>query len=137
MTLLASLLSNKYKVYVILYSGEAKANITNVQRLEEANIKVFKLSGSTYSKIKELKSIFIEYNIDCLFNYLTKPNFIGAIAGRMAGIARIYNGVRNIISSDDAFALLPPEVWGFTRYGKVIPSDQGLYSEEEMFLLLS
>lgn len=94
-SLLASLLSNKYKVYVILYSGEAKANITNVQRLEEANIKVFKLSGSTYSKIKELKSIFIEYNIDCLFNYLTKPNFIGAIAGRMAGIARIYNGVRN------------------------------------------
>lgn len=44
----------------------------------------------------------------------------------------IYNGIRNIISSDDAFALLPPEVWGFTRYGKVIPSDQGLYSEEEM-----
>lgn len=94
-SLLASLLSNKYKVYVILYSGEAKANITNVKRLEEANITVFKLSGSTYSKIKELKSIFIEYNIDCLFNYLTKPNFIGAIAGRMAGIARIYNGVRN------------------------------------------
>lgn len=94
-SLLASLLSNKYKVYVILYSGEANANITNVKRLEEANITVFKLSGSTYSKIKELKAIFIEYNINCLFNYLTKPNFIGAIAGRMAGIARIYNGVRN------------------------------------------
>ena len=43
----------------------------------------------------------------------------------------VYNGVRNIISSDDAFALLPPEEWGFTRYGKVISSSLGLYSEEE------
>lgn len=44
----------------------------------------------------------------------------------------VYNGIRNIISSDDAFPLLPPEQWGFTRYGKVISSDEGLYSEEEM-----
>ena len=47
--------------------------------------------------------------------------------------ASIYNGIRNIISSDDAFALLPLEDWGFTRYGKVVPSDEGLYSEEEEF----
>ena len=44
----------------------------------------------------------------------------------------VYNGIRNIISSDDAVTLLPPEKWGFTRYGKVIASDEGLYSEEEM-----
>ena len=44
----------------------------------------------------------------------------------------VYNGIRNIISSDDAFALLPPENWGFTRYGKVISSNEGLYSEEVM-----
>lgn len=44
----------------------------------------------------------------------------------------IYNGIRNIISPDDAFPLLPPEVWGFTRYGQIIDSYEGLYSEEEM-----
>lgn len=44
----------------------------------------------------------------------------------------VYNGIRNIISYDDAFSLLPPEEWGFTRYGRVISSNEGLYSEEEM-----
>ena len=44
----------------------------------------------------------------------------------------IYSGVRNIISPDDAFSLLPPEQWGFTRYGKVIDSYEGLYSINEM-----
>lgn len=44
----------------------------------------------------------------------------------------IYNGVRNVISPDDAFSLLPPENWNFTRYGQVVNSYEGLYSEEEM-----
>ena len=94
-SLLASLLSAKYKVCVILYSGEAKTNEANVKRLEEANINVIKLVGSTYSKTNKLKSILKENNIYCLFNYLTKPNFIGAIAAKKAGVPRIYNGIRN------------------------------------------
>ena len=94
-SLLASLLATKHNVCVILYSGEAKVNIANIQRLEEANIKIHKLIGGTFAKINELKSLLKENGIEILFNYLTKPNFIGAIAGRMAGIARIYNGVRN------------------------------------------
>ena len=44
----------------------------------------------------------------------------------------IYNGIRNIISPDDAFPLLPPEAFGFTRYGQVVNSYEGLYSIEEM-----
>ena len=44
----------------------------------------------------------------------------------------VYNGIRNIISPDDAFSLLPPDEWGFTRYGTVINSYEGLYSIEEM-----
>ena len=94
-SLLASLLSVKYKVYVILYSGEAKTNIANVKRLEESDIKVFKLIGSTFSKINELKTILKENKIEILFNYLTKPNFIGAIAAKKVGVSRIYNGIRN------------------------------------------
>lgn len=94
-SLLASLLSAKYKVCVILYSGEAKTNEANVKRLEEANINVIKLLGNTFTKINKLKSILKENNIDCLFNYLTKPNFIGAIAAKQAGVKCIYNGIRN------------------------------------------
>ena len=44
----------------------------------------------------------------------------------------VYNGVRNIISYDDAFALLPPNKWGFTRYGIVVDSYKDLTSEEDM-----
>ena len=42
-----------------------------------------------------------------------------------------YKGIRNIIFKTDAFAKLPPAAWNFTRYGKVIPADEGLISEEE------
>lgn len=94
-SLLASLLSKNYKVCVILYSGEAKTNETNVKRLKEANINVIKLVGNVFTKIKDLKSALKVNNIDCLFNYLTKPNFVGAIAAKKAGVKRIYNGIRN------------------------------------------
>lgn len=94
-SLLASCLATKYNVCVILYSGEAKVNIANIQRLEEANIKIHKLIGGTFAKIQELKSLLKENNIEILFNYLTKPNFIGSIAAKKAGVAHIYNGIRN------------------------------------------
>ena len=42
-----------------------------------------------------------------------------------------YKGIRNIIFKTDAFAKLPPSAWEFTRYGVVIPADEGLISEEE------
>lgn len=44
----------------------------------------------------------------------------------------VYNGLRNIISPNDAFSLLPPEQWGFTRYGIIINPYEGLYSLDEM-----
>lgn len=94
-SLLASRLATKYNVCVILYSGEAKVNIANIQRLEEANIKIHKLIGGTFAKIQELKSLLKGNNIEILFNYLTKPNFIGSIAAKKAGVAHIYNGIRN------------------------------------------
>lgn len=94
-SLLASILSKKHNVCIILYSGEEKSNEANVKRLQDANITIHKLIGSTFEKYKELKSILANKNIDILFNYLTKPNFIGAIAANSAGVSRIYNGIRN------------------------------------------
>ncbi len=94
-SLLATILSKKYNVCIILYSGEQDTNAANVKRLEDANIRILKLIGGTIAKAKVLKSILANENIDILFNYLTKPNFIGAIAANSAGVSRIYNGIRN------------------------------------------
>ena len=44
----------------------------------------------------------------------------------------IYGGIRNLINPNDVFPLLPPENWGFTHYGKEIPSNQSLISEQAM-----
>ena len=42
----------------------------------------------------------------------------------------VYGGIRNLISPDDIFPLLPPEGWGFTHYGNDISSKKDLNSEE-------
>ena len=47
------------------------------------------------SKIWRLKNEFQSKGIDILFNYLTSCDVIGAIAARMAGVKRIYSGIRN------------------------------------------
>lgn len=94
-SLLATNLSKEYNVCMILYSGEQETNVANAKRLKDANIRILKLIGGTIAKAKELKSILVNENIDILFNYLTKPNVIGAIAGKKAGVKRIYNGIRN------------------------------------------
>lgn len=94
-SLLATILSKRYNVCIILYSGEQDTNATNVKRLEDANIRILKLIGGTIAKAKELKSILVNENIEFLFNYLTKPNIIGAIVGKKTGVKCIYNGIRN------------------------------------------
>ena len=71
-----------------------------------------------------LESDYVNDTKGAAFNY-TKGGNINANDS-------IYNGVRSIISYDDAFALLPLEEWGYTRYGKVVSSYEELYSEEEM-----
>lgn len=94
-SLLATILSKRHNVCIILYSGEQDTNATNVKRLEDANIRILKLIGGTIAKAKELKSILVDENIEFLFNYLTKPNVIGAIVGKKTGVKCIYNGIRN------------------------------------------
>lgn len=94
--ILASLLSKSYNVHVILYAGEMNVTFQkNLDLIESSNVELHKLKGGTLSKSKDLKAILKGNSIDVLFNYLTKPNFIGAIAGKEAKIPKIYNGIRN------------------------------------------
>lgn len=94
--LLASLLSKRFNVHVIILAGEQNVAFSkNVEIIESSNVKLHKLQGGTMAKYKALKALLKENNIDILFNYLTKPNVIGSIAGRKAGVKQIYNGIRN------------------------------------------
>lgn len=94
--LLASQLAKRYSVHIILYAGELDVAFPkNVEIVEKSKINLHKLKGGVIKKYKDLKAILKEHNIEILFNYLTKPNFIGSIAAKKAGVARIYNGIRN------------------------------------------
>jgi len=94
--LLASMLAKTYKVHVILFAGNHNATFQkNMDIIEASEIKLHNLQGGTLAKYKALKSMLKENCIDILFNYLTKPNFIGAIAAKKAGVPHIYNGIRN------------------------------------------
>ena len=42
----------------------------------------------------------------------------------------VYGGIKNFISPNDIFPMLPPESWGFTYYGSEISSDHGKVTEE-------
>ena len=44
----------------------------------------------------------------------------------------VYGGIRNFVSPNDIFPLLPPEEWGFTYYGTKIASNHGIVTEESM-----
>lgn len=43
-----------------------------------------------------------------------------------------YSGIRNIISDDDLFPMLPPAVWGFTRFGNDLQADRSAQATESM-----
>lgn len=94
--LLASQLSRTHNVYVIQFVGNPNVTFQkNLDIIEASNAKLLNLQGGTMAKYKALKALLKENNIDILFNYLTKPNVIGSIAGRKAGVKQIYNGIRN------------------------------------------
>lgn len=63
---------------IILYAGELDVAFPkNVEIVEMSKINLHKLKGGVIKKYKDLKAILKEHNIEILFNYLTKPNFIG------------------------------------------------------------
>lgn len=94
--LLASQLSQKHNVHVIQLSGNPDVTFQkNLDIIKAADIKMHNFQGGTMAKYKSLKRLLKENRIEILFNYLTKPNFIGAIAAKKAGVKRIYNGIRN------------------------------------------
>lgn len=92
--LLASQLSKYTEVNLIVLYGNHSEYKRNVDLLAESTVKVHKLIGNMLSKLRCIKSIIKESKTDVLLNYLTMPDFVGSLVGRMCGIL-VYNGIRN------------------------------------------
>lgn len=92
--LLATQLSKRTDVNLIVLYGEHTEYKRNVDLLAESNVKVHKLYGNMFLKMGYVRSILKDTKTDVLLNYLTMPDFIGSLTGRSCGI-RVYNGIRN------------------------------------------
>ncbi len=94
-TLLATVLDKHYSVDMYLLFGDEGAAQQNLDLLSQTNVKVHSLVGNSLSKIGQLKKSLKQRNTEVLLNYLTSCDVIGAIAGRLAGVKKIYGGIRN------------------------------------------
>lgn len=92
--LLATHLSKRTDVNLIVLYGDYPEYKYNVDLLAESNVKVHKLFGNMLSKMGHIRNILKETKTDVQLNYLTMPDFVGSFVGRMCGI-RVYNGIRN------------------------------------------
>ena len=93
--LLAAQLARTYNVHVIVFAGEKESFASNVEILEQANVNIHRFIGSSFRKINQLKILFRDYNIEILFNYLTFPNVIGSLVGKLVGVKKCYGGIRS------------------------------------------
>lgn len=94
--LLAVTLSRKYIVNLIVLSGIHSEYKLNTVLLNNSTVSVYKLKGSTFKKLCNIVSIFKKTNTTIIFNYLTLPDIIGSICGKVCG-ARVYNGIRSTV----------------------------------------
>ena len=93
--LLANVLSRHYQVHVVaLYSIRDNSEYV-LNLLKTANIKTYLLRGLLLQKLIAYGHILKSNNIYCVFNYLTKCDFWGAIIAKKFGVKKIYNGIRN------------------------------------------
>lgn len=94
-TLLATMLDKRYKVDMYLLYGDGEASGSNLEMLAQSGVQVHALAGNMLSKVMHLWRSLRENKVEVLFNYLTSCDVIGAIAGRLAGVKKIYGGIRN------------------------------------------
>lgn len=93
--LLATVLDKYHSVDLYLLYGNIHIAPQNKALLDRSGVRLHQLTGNMISKfirlVKELRS----KKIDVLFNYLTSCDVVGAFAARMAGVKRVYSGIRN------------------------------------------
>lgn len=94
-TILATVLDKHHSVDLYLLYGNNSIAPQNQDLLNNSQVRLHLLDGNLMTKVLRLKREFQSKRIDILFNYLTSCDVIGGIAGRLAGVKRIYGGIRN------------------------------------------
>jgi glycosyltransferase involved in cell wall biosynthesis len=79
--------------YFVIFD-ENKKEDRLIELLGGLNYNIYFLKGNIFCKIKSLYFIFKHRQITHLFTYLTKPNFIGSIVAKFAGVKYTYGGIR-------------------------------------------
>ena len=93
--LLASVLVKHHSVDLYLLYGDYAIAPQNKEVIDNSNVRLHLLNGNIISKTCQLSKELKAKKIDVLFNYLTSCDVIGAVAARMAGVKRVYSGIRN------------------------------------------
>lgn len=93
--LLASVLVKHHSVDLYLLYGDNAIAPQNKEVIDNSNVRLHLLNGNIISKTYQLSKELKARKIDVIFNYLTSCDVIGALAARMAGVKRVYSGIRN------------------------------------------
>jgi glycosyltransferase involved in cell wall biosynthesis len=93
--ILAAMLSEKHDVHLITLNMQGNDQAINLDRLKPTSVVRHYLSGNVFAKARQLKRIFLDNDIEILFNYLTYPDILGSYVGKKVGVPKIYNGIRN------------------------------------------
>ncbi len=94
--LLACSLANYYRVHLIIFYGEVKIANSNMNIISSnPNLITLQIKGNIARRFYLLWKYLKNSQIDIAFNYLTFCDVYGSLAERIAGVNRIYNGIRN------------------------------------------
>lgn len=78
---------------VVLLNNADEAKPEYLQYLKDAGAELIKLPKSPVGRVRRLYRVFRANRDAVLFNYLTYPDFVGALVARLAGLKRIFGGI--------------------------------------------
>lgn len=93
--LLATILSKEHLVHFVAFFGHQEESPNVKKMLEDANVTIKYIEGNILKKSIEYYNYLRDNEIEICFNYLTQCDIVGGIIERMAGVKKIYNGIRN------------------------------------------
>lgn len=91
---LLNVLKDKYKTLFFIFHGDL-IDEKIFRLIEGDNYVLVQLRGNFFLKLVNLYRVLKDNNVKVFFTYLTKPNFWGSIIGSLAGVKKIYGGIRS------------------------------------------
>ena len=93
--LLAIALAKTDLVFFVSFYGHNQESPIVRNMLEDANVNIVYLNGKLLRKSKDYYRFLKENKIDVCFNYITLCDVLGSCIEKMAGVKKVYNGIRN------------------------------------------